>query len=365
MKLRRILLIARVAAAVMALSRIVRAARRRPPLVGSTEPLSSVAVPAISVIVPARDEAQRIGPLLDLVCGAPGVTEVVVVDDQSTDATAVIATAAGARVVDGAPLPAGWAGKAWALQQGLEAATGDWVVMLDADTRPDRALPRSLVARAVDDGLDIVSLAGRFDCPTVGALWLHPAMLTSLVYRFGPPGHTGAIRPGRQMANGQCMAARRTPLLGMGGLTPVAGEVVEDVALVRHLAALGWSTAMLDGPTLLTTRMFDDARSTFAGWGRSLALPGVESRNRQLLDLAIVVLTQALPLPRLLLRRGDVLDVALAAMRLGTLAGTRDAYCRRGLAYWTSPAADAVAVAALLRGILAPRQPWRGRAYST
>ena len=92
---------------------------------------------SISVVVPARDEAARIGPLLEAIVGAPGVTEVIVVDDESADATAGLAAGAGASVVTGRPLPAGWVGKAWALQQGLDAAVGDWVVTLDADTRPD------------------------------------------------------------------------------------------------------------------------------------------------------------------------------------------------------------------------------------
>ena len=87
------------------------------------------------MVVPARDEANRIGPLLEAVIDAPGVAEVVVVDDESTDATAAIAAEAGAKVVAGRPLPSGWVGKAWALHQGIDVATGEWVVLLDADRR--------------------------------------------------------------------------------------------------------------------------------------------------------------------------------------------------------------------------------------
>lgn len=363
----RLWLALRLVAAGVALVRIARAARRRPPL----QPLSTGDVdaegPTISVVVPARDEAGRIGPLLDAMCGAPGVAEVVVVDDESSDGTATIAAEAGARVVAGAPLPAGWAGKAWALQQGIEAASGEWVVTLDADTRPSPDLPRALVARAVADGLDAVSIGGRFECPTPGVAWLHPAMLTTLVYRFGPAGYAGRVAPHRQLANGQCMAFRRARLLGVGGMAPVAGEVVEDVALARHLAELGWAVAMLDGADLLTTRMFDDLGHTWHGWGRSLALPGVEPVWRQLGDLAVVLVAQALPLPRLLTRRGDLLDVVLLAARLGTLGGTVQAYEQPGRTYWLSPLADVPAVVALASGTIRPllgrRHVWRGRSY--
>ena len=124
------------AAGAVAVSRIARAATVEAPVRPTLSPMQT-----ISVVVPARDEAERIAPLLDAVVGAPGVAEVIVVDDQSTDATAEIARRAGTTVITGAPLPEGWAGKAWALQQGIAAASVDWVVTLDADARPDPRLP--------------------------------------------------------------------------------------------------------------------------------------------------------------------------------------------------------------------------------
>lgn len=369
-----LLTLARLVAAAMVLRRVAMAARRRPPLQpvpGSATSTGPTDLPTISVVVPARDEAERIGPLLEALRDAPGVAEVLVVDDESRDATAQVAAAAGARVLAGRPLPEGWAGKAWALQQGLEAATGEWVVMLDADTRPAPELPQALVARAVADGIDLATVGGRFECPTPGVAWLHPAMLTTLVHRFGPAGSTVRVAPERLLANGQCMAAARERLVATGGLAPVAGQVVEDVALARHLAAEGWNVAMLDGAALLTTRMFDDLGHTWRGWGRSLALPGAEPLSRQLVDLVVLVLAQALPMVRLLTRRADVIDLVLLVTRLGTLAGTAPAYelpdRARRAAYALSPLADAAAVAAVGVGVARPllgrRHVWRGRSY--
>lgn len=362
--LRRIALVVRIVAAVTAIARIAQAARRRPPLaaVVATRPGGQDEA-RISVVVPARDEARRIGPLLDAIVGAPGVLEVLVVDDESTDDTAAIAIAAGATVVPGTALPHGWAGKAWAIQQGVQRAKGDWVVTLDSDTRPSPDLPLALVDRAEADGLRFVTVGGRFQCPTPGAQWLHPAMLTTLVYRFGPAGRAGHVAPHRQLANGQCMAFPRQAFLHADGMLPVAAEVVEDVALARHLAGRGWSVAMLDGPDLLTTRMYESLGETFTGWGRSLALPGVEPAWRQAVDLAVVLVAQALPLPRLLLRKGDALDVVLLLVRFGTLAGTAQAYERPRAAYWLSPLADLPAVGALAAGAIRRRQTWRGRSY--
>ena len=354
---RALALAARLAAAVAVARNLARAARRLPPVRASGADHGP-----ITIVVPARDEASRIGPLLAAMVGAPGVTEVVVVDDESSDATATLAAAAGARVVTGRPPPPAWAGKAWALQQGLDAVTTDWVVFLDADTRPDPALPTALVARCVEDDLDLLTVAGRFDCPTAGLRWLHPALLTTLVYRTPPPGARDQGPPSRRVGNGQCMAARASTLRTAGAFAAVARHTVEDVALVRSLATAGHAVGYLDASQLLTVRMYETAGEAWHGWGRSLALPGVDPRWRRVTGLLTVSLAQAAPLLRVATGRADLLDLALLAMRLGTLTGTASTYERRGFAYWTSPLADLVAVAALARSTLAtPRgMAWEG-----
>ena len=351
----------RLALAGLAVSRLARAARRRPPVV--VEGATTVPTTTISVVIPARDEAARIGPLLEALRGDPTVAEILVVDDESSDGTAELAGRLCAGVLAGAPLPPGWVGKPWALDQGLRAATGEWMVTMDADVEPARGLPGALVGRATRDGLELVSVAGRFSCPTPALRWLHPALLTTLVYRFGPAGAVHAPRPTRILANGQCTAFRRQALLDAGVDDRVAGHLTDDIALARHLAARGWRTALLDGTSVLTVRMHDDAADAWRHWGRSLPMPDATAPGSQLLDLATLLVAQALPLPRVLLGRGDGLDVVLLAVRLGTLAGTRRAYERADLPYWLSPLADPAAVGRLVWGAVRPGRTWRGRTY--
>ncbi len=354
--------VSRATAAVAVLARLARGARMAGPVTVPAPALPGGTT--ISVVIPARNEENRLGRCLAALAGAPGVDEVIVVDDESSDATAAVARAGGARVVRGEPLPDGWAGKCWALQQGLTAATGEWVVTLDADTVPHPELPAAAVARARADGWDLLTLTARFECPTAALQVLHPALLTTLVYRFGPPGAGPDRRPPRRpLANGQCQVLRRAPFLAAGGFGPVRQHLTEDVALARWMTAAGGRVGFLDGSPALAVRMHESAAGAWREWGRSLPLADLTPPLAMVGDLGVVWLAQALPLVRLAARRGDALDVVLALARVGTLAATRPAYDRPGAAYWLSPVADAAAAARLTQGALRPERTWRGRTY--
>jgi len=311
-----------------------------------------------TVVVPARDEQDRIGPCVASLTGQ-GAT-VIVVDDGSTDRTRDVATAAGATVIDAGPLPNGWAGKAHALQLGLEAASTPVVVFVDADTRARNGF----VAAAVDalGESTLVTAGARVLAADVGERWLHPSMLTSLVYRLGPPGVVPAD-PTRTMANGQCMVVDRARLLDAGGFEPVRGNLLEDLALARSLAGRGHDVRFLDGTAVIDVQGYGSLGATWRGWGRSLDLRSVTLPAAQALDLAVVWSAMALPLPRLLAGRGDAVDVAALLVRAATLVGTRGAYERRGLPYLLSPLADVPVAARLTAGSVRPSRSWRGRSY--
>jgi dolichol-phosphate mannosyltransferase len=353
----------RLAAAFGALRQLIRAGRTEAPI----EAVPNAPAPSggVTVVIPARNEARRITPCLDRLRGDAAVHEVIVVDDHSDDDTADVARSLGARVISAESLPSGWAGKCWALQQGIEAATTEWVVTLDADTEPLPGLASALVARATKDGFGFLTVAGRFLCPTWLLQVLHPSLLTTLVYRYGPPGAALPGVPKRMMANGQCMTLRRVDFLADGGFHPVAASMVEDVALARLLSSRGWSVGFLDASPALAVAMHADAKDAWRGWGRSLPLGGVASKREQAEGLGVVWLAQALPLLRLLSGRGDLLDGVMALARLGTLAGTRRAYEQPSAAYWLSPLADIPVALRLTQSTLRPERTWRGRTYPT
>jgi dolichol-phosphate mannosyltransferase len=320
----------------------------------------SVATPRISVVVPARNESQRIAECLAPLRGAPGVLEVIVVDDESSDDTAAIAEANGARVMRGAPLPPGWVGKIWALKQGIEAARGDIIVTLDADARPDARLPITAARQLLADGAAMATVAPKFRTSSAASQWLHAAMLVSLVYRHAAGAATATSDA---VANGQCMVLRRDEALRDDWCGRVSGEIIEDVALVRMLVRDGKRVSMFDGTNLLVVAMFDGFADTWRGWGRSLALGGVDRRPRQWWDALVTLVVLAAPVWLFAAGVATPLTAAAILLRLGTLVGAHRAYERPGVGYWLSPFADLLAWFVVVGGIASPSREWRGREY--
>lgn len=338
--------------------RIARGRRRVAPLTARPAPAG-----VVSVVIPARNEEARLGPCLDGLAADGDLLEVIVADDGSTDRTAQIAREHGARVVSCPSPPDGWTGKPWALQQGLEAARGDVVVFLDADTRPAPGLIGALAELAGERTL--LSVAPRFT--TAGGLdtALHASFASTLVYRFGatdvepwePP-------PWRALLNGQCICLRRADLIAAGGWARVRGNMTEDVALARTLRRDGWRLAFRDATALLDVAGYTSARATWEGWGRSLMAADVARPAEQAADLAVLWLCWALPLPRLVARRGRPVDVALVALRLALAGALRKNYPGRALASSFAPLADLAVAVRLTWSVLRPTRSWRGRTYA-
>ena len=196
---------------------------------------------------------------------------------------------------------------------------------------------------------------------------LHPALLATLVYRFGRPG--GSTRsPSRAMANGQCCLVRRDLLHQLGGFSVVRDSLCEDVTLARLAACSGDAVGFFEAEGLVEVAMYADWREAWRNWPRSLATRDALSGVAGWLGLLEVLLVQALPLP-LLLTRWPVgaprrLNLLLLAVRAGMLVGMARAYPSRPWTYWLSPLLDLPAALALWRSALRRRHTWRGRTYA-
>jgi dolichol-phosphate mannosyltransferase len=365
-------------AAGLLLARLLPGARRRPPV---TPLIGGLTDTTVTTLVPTLDEAGRIGPLLRGLeaQGAP-LLEAIVIDSGSRDATADLVRDAAARdgrlrLTRDPPRPPGWVGKVWALEYGLSQAQGEWVLGIDADVEPLPGLVAGVVDAARREGLDVVSFSPRFAGQSRGERFLQPALLMTLIYRFGAP--SARPRAGRVLANGQCFLSRRDVLLAHGGYAPARGSFADDVMLARHLAHRGARVGFLDGSRLFRVRSYRSAAELWREWGRSIDLADTTPRLRQWLDLLFLCLVQALPLPILLVAAaggtgwmgewvGAIIGLngALIAIRLGMMAATAGAYERRGFPWALSWVADVPAVARVILSSLRRPRRWRGREYA-
>ena len=205
--------------------------------------------PAVAAVVPARNEADMLPVTLPALLGQdyPGEFRVVLVDDRSDDGTGEMATELGVKsardagapltVLAGRPRPEGWAGKVWAMAQGVAAvmpAAPAYVLFTDADINWAPGALRRLVAAADGDDRALLSQMALLRAETAWERVIVPAF----VYFFAQ------LYPFRRVNNpasrtaagaGGCMLIRKAALDKAGGLEPIRGALIDDVALATLL----------------------------------------------------------------------------------------------------------------------------------
>jgi dolichol-phosphate mannosyltransferase len=327
-----------------------------------------------AALLPALNEAARIRPCLDgLLAQSDETAEIVVIDGGSSDGTQSIVREfaerdARVRLIEITP-PEGENGKAHGLEAGARASTAEWIVTIDADVQPHPALIRSLLAHAGQEAVNVMSVATRQRLSGTGEGLIHPAMLTTLIYRFGIPG-ASTDRPGDVQANGQCFLVRRDVLEEIGGFAAVTGEIAEDVALARRAARAGHRVGFYESNGLVDVAMYANWRETWCDWSRSLPLRDANDEWRSIVGLTETILVQAAPLWLAPIARGhggagsfaSRVNLALLATSLGVLIGARRAYLARPFSYWISPLFDAPVAAQIVANAIRRRHVWRGRA---
>ncbi len=205
--------------------------------------------PDVVAVVPARNEAEMLPATLPALLGQeyPGALTVIVVDDGSSDGTGEVAariaraSARPLRVIPGAPPPgpdegdARWAGKVWAMAQGLRAAgPAGYVLFTDADIACEPHTLRRLVAAAEGDDRDLVSQMALLRAATGWERVVVPAFVYFFAQlypfrRVNAPGSRTAA------AAGGCMLVRRSALEKSGGLAPISDALIDDVAMGRMI----------------------------------------------------------------------------------------------------------------------------------
>ncbi|OLP17659.1 glycosyl transferase family 2 [Leptolyngbya sp. 'hensonii'] len=207
--------------------------------------------PSICAIVPARNEAELLPITLRSLLSQsyPGDFSVFLIDDHSHDGTGEVARQVAQSlnrsdqltVLAAEPLPPGWTGKLWALEQGVRRAQTlpsppDYLLLTDADIQHDSENLQHLVARACDHQLSLTSIMVLLRCKSAWEKFLIPAFVFFFqkLYPFrwiNDPAHPTAG------AAGGCILIRRTTLEKIGGMEVVRQALIDDCTLAKAVKA--------------------------------------------------------------------------------------------------------------------------------
>jgi chlorobactene glucosyltransferase len=341
----------------------------------------------VSIIVPARNEAENIARLVRSLAIQQGVREIFVVDDQSEDGTSDILQGLRmelpllrVRRIDS--LPQGWLGKNYAVSVAAREATGDWLLFTDADTEHLPGSLAALVERAQREGAALLSLSPGQRTPTWWEKAVIPLIYVNLarLYRFED---VSDPKSAAAAANGQYLLIRRDVYEQVGGHAAIRGELLEDVELARRVKAAGKKLLFLSGAAWVQTRMYRTFSEMWRGWTKNLFLLYGSSLRKIWRAVGELLALDVLPqvgvvvfVLWLLSGRGNVfvLGAALVSMLIvvvrhaGYLRAVKSLGFDSRVAPWRLEGAVILA-ALLINSTLAHRVArhvdWKGRRYST
>lgn len=275
----------------------------------------------VAVVVPARNEADVIARSVTslLTQSYAGSIRIFLVDDASTDDTARIAREAAERagrsadliVIEGRPLPAGWSGKLWAVQQGIDLAceqTPGFLLLTDADIVHAPKNVEALVALAESQRCDLTSFMVKLHCGTPAERLLVPAFVF-FFFMLYPPAWVENPRRKTAGAAGGCILIRPEALERAGGIAAIRGEIIDDCALAAAVKSAGGRVWLGLTESASSVRPYE----TFSDVGRMISRTAFNQlrHSAMLLLLSLAGLTVTYLLPPLLLFTRQPVPIAL------------------------------------------------------
>lgn len=207
--------------------------------------------PSVCAVIPARNEADCIGTTVRSLLNQdyPGSFHTIVVDDHSTDGTATVAHQAADEfgqsdrltVILAQPLPPGWSGKLWAMDQGIQKATQlapDYLLLTDADIQHDSQNLSRLVSQAIAQPLDMASVMVRLRCDSFWERLLIPAFVFFFAKLY-PFAWVNQPENSMAAAAGGCILLRRPALDRIGGLQVIRETLIDDCSLAQAVKQPG------------------------------------------------------------------------------------------------------------------------------
>lgn len=349
-----------------------------PPLEGTpSKGDATMPRPRITVLVPARNEERNIeGCVLSVLNQTYPDVELIVINDQSTDRTGELLDEMARhhkrlQVIHGEDLPEGWIGKGWALYQGHRRASGDWIVLLDADVRLEPWALERCLDKALGDDIDFLNPWPFFVNVSFWERVMQPLLWGLVRIRF-PLAWVNAAWSKENMAFGPMIMVRKAVYDEVDGHRHVAMDILEDVALARLIRSRGYRTMVVNGKHVLRVRMYTNLRELISGWTKTAY--GAMNYKLGWMTLATLGVFWAATQPFLTAAygwlKGDTIWLQLGFLQIVALAMRRIADARESnFELWTilmHPLAMLVVHYMQVRAVWSyyfGAYTWKGRAY--
>ena len=315
----------------------------------------------VSIIIPARNEERNLPKLLGSLQSRPPGTQILVVDDASTDDTPIVARTLGAHVISAPPLAPGWTGKTWACSQGAHAAKTDLLLFVDADTWFEPSGLERLLNCAHQNAAVSILPFHEMHRP-----YEQLSLFFNLLMAIGAGGFGIAGTP---RLFGQSLLVSRELYERAGGHAAVRRHILENLALSSQIESVGAKCVCYVGRGVFHVRMFPDGFGQLCeGWVKAFA-DGAAASGSLVLALSIVWLTSLCSTFLMLLLAPSSWRVIVAviylllALQLWRFAARVGAYSAVACLLYPLPLVFYFALFgnSLYRRILGQKVQWRGR----
>jgi chlorobactene glucosyltransferase len=254
---------------------LMYAGRRKMLLLRRPVPPLKVAPPSVTLLIPAKDEGERIRSCIEsaLAQDYPNFT-VIAIDDRSTDNTGAVMDEIAAKhprlkaFHNTVAPPPGWTGKNNALHQGQKHADGEWLLFVDSDVVLEPDVLSASMEMLIRKDFDMVSLLPRLESHSLWEGLLVPLCASAASGMYLVPLTNNHLMKNTAFGNGQFLMLRRTAYDAIGGHETVRDRYCEDVEIARLLKSTGWKPRVSWGSEWCSVRMYDSLENIFKGWGR-------------------------------------------------------------------------------------------------
>jgi glycosyltransferase involved in cell wall biosynthesis len=326
--------------------------------------------PSISAIVPARNEEDVIATCVESLALQTEISEILVVNDQSTDKTAemvrgLLSKIPHLRLLETQNVPPGWVGKNNAVFLGAKEAKSPWLLFTDADAE----LQPGAAARALQIAEEKSAALISFSPEQITESWYEKALIPFVYTRLAKHFSYDKVNdPASRAAaaNGQFLMIQRDAYDAIGGHASVAADVLEDVALAKRAKDAGFRLWFSGGQGIVRARMYRSFAAMWQGWKKNLYLlvggtPGAVFRELEStipwIPLALILLGIKIPV-------APFLGVAFLLLRQFTygLEIARNQYPFKFIIYYVPAVALYAGVLwASYRGHAKGKVEWKGR----